>query len=218
MKEVERQAYVRNPWQQPGNIIFTRFGHSGSREDDAHSHTHVTVMNLSHTGKSWKAIELGQPQGSEHSLDLSRISAVYRDTKMQGYRELGYKVKRSGAEYEIVGVPAEVKAKFSRRHEQVKGLEADYEQRKGAPLTAKAKSRLSVIDRPEKPDDRPIEERRTEWRGRLSDMQLDGLGRLVRQSHVALKRDRYRREADAAYRHYHQEHETHVERGRGYGR
>ncbi len=171
-EEIEGQAYARCPWERPNNLIMAAFRHPGSRLDDPHAHDHLWIANLTHTKKGWKAVELGY-------LDTEKVASVYRDAMMRGFRQLGYKVRQVGKEYEIVGVPAEVKAKFSRRHADIAERENVYERKKGAPLTSKAKSKLSVHGRPEKPTDRPLEERRAGWLSRISHEQYDGLRGLV---------------------------------------
>jgi conjugative relaxase-like TrwC/TraI family protein len=191
-REVEKQAYTRTPWEQPGKLVGTFFRHAGSRLDDPHAHDHLWIANLSKSSKGWKAIELGY-------LEMDKVSKVYRDSMVKGFRQLGYKVKQVGKDYEIVGVPAEVKAKFSRRHADIAERESEYERKKGAPLTSKAKSRLSVHGRPEKPTERPLEDRRAGWIQRLSDYQHDHLKHLVAAARSAVRKVRWRQEARSAF-------------------
>lgn len=200
-KEVERQARVRvtkkaeveaskakmpkgwkRPERRPENLAMFWADHPANRMNDPHRHGHLIVMNLSYDRqeKTWKALELGH-------LDQQKIADVYRDTMIKGLNQLGYKTKRAGKEYEIVGVPAEVKAEFSRRHTAIKGLESEMEAKVGKPMGSKAKGKLSVYDRPEKPADMPLPERQKGWRARLSPGQLKAITRIVDKAKAVVR-------------------------------
>jgi len=203
-KEVEKQARVRvtkqsevekskermpKGWRYPErkteNLVWVSHRHSTSRLQDVHSHDHLVFFNLSYDKqeKTWKAIEL-------RYIDKPKLSKIYRDTVRQGLNELGYKTKAVGQEFEIVGVPAEVKATFSRRHTAIREIEADYEAKKGKPLTSKAKGKLSVYNRPEKAEDRPVADRRREWIAKLAPEHFRSVAGIVERAKRSVRNSR----------------------------
>ncbi|MFO0906819.1 MAG: MobF family relaxase [Isosphaeraceae bacterium] len=199
MKEVERQVDVRSPFIKSGNLVWTAFRHAASRAGDPHVHDHVVVFNLSRDPikRSWKAIEL-------RYIDRERIGEIYRDETIKGLNELGYKTRRVGREFEIVGVPAEVKAMFSSRHQDIDAREKEYEAgahefrkkkavEKGMSpeaaermpakrVSAKAKQKLSVYDRPDKSPDMPLEDRRKGWLAQMTDHQRRAVKAVVKKA------------------------------------
>lgn len=200
-KEVEMQARVRvtrkadieaskakmpkgwrRPERRPQNLAMFWADHPASRLNDPARHGHLVIMNLSYDKqeKTWKALELGH-------LDQQKIADIYRDTMRKGLNELGYKTKAVGKEYEIVGVPAEIKGMFSRRHTAIKELEVDYEGRTGKPMGSKAKGKLSVYRRPEKPKDIPLPSRRAGWLSRMTEAQRKVVAGVVNRAKAAVK-------------------------------
>jgi conjugative relaxase-like TrwC/TraI family protein len=199
--EVERQARVRvtkkseveaskakmpkgwkRPERRPENLVMVWFDHSSSRLEDAHRHGHLWIANVSYDKqeKTWKALELGH-------LDQQKIADIYRDTMRKGLHQLGYKTEREGKEYRITGFPAEVKGVFSQRGNGIVEMRQEMEARTGKPMSAKAKSKLPVYDRPEKPADKPLPERQKSWRDRLSPGQLKAVFSFVNKAKAVVK-------------------------------
>lgn len=220
--EIEKSKHkMPKGWKYPErkseNLIWVAHRHANSRSNDLHSHDHLIFFNLSFDKqeKTWKAIEL-------RYVDKPKLSKIYRETMIKGLNELGYKTERVGNEYEVVGVPAEVKAEFSRRHHAIKDIEADFETKKGSPLTSKAKSKLSVIDRPDKPLDVPLVERKRAWQDRISPVQLSGLKGLVSRARSVVRLSKLRQGLQKQLSHIrqsviHHEEPSH-EQGRGFER
>ena len=209
-RELEKQAWTRCPWERNGNLAMASFVHGGSRANDPHLHGHIVFQNLSLTPKGWKAIELGR------NVDWEQIGKAATDVQVKGLRQCGYRVKRDGNTYEIVGVPAEVKARFSKRHEAIQEREQEYERKKGAPLSPKAKGRLSVQGRPEKSEITP-EERQAGFASQMSDEERAELNKVHLRSKQHLRSENWAGEARAAFERQRTpevQHERERERGR----
>jgi conjugative relaxase-like TrwC/TraI family protein len=104
----------------PGHGIFTSYAHSTSRANDPHSHTHLMVANMVRRpdGK-WRALH--NDMLYDHQ---SFIFAMYHSYMAKGLADLGYQIENKGkGEYEIAGVPREVRELFSKRSHQIKELE-----------------------------------------------------------------------------------------------
>lgn len=200
MQKVERQVRVRvrkkahlgeseKGWKYPerytGNMVWVAFGHDTSRSGDPHTHIHVVIPNLTYdrVEKQWKAVEL-------RHIDRQGIEREYTDGLVKGLRQLGYRVKREGKEFEIVGVPAEVKAEFSGRNRQIKDLQEGMEKKIDKPMSVKAKAKLSLYHRPEK---RILDHqaRLRSWVSRLTDGQFRGLKSLVSKARATIEQSRW---------------------------
>lgn len=187
-KEVERQALVRSnkktgcQYDHSNNLICNIFDHSSSRLGDPHRHGHLVFENLSLHGKSWKAIELGY-------LDYPKLTEITNRTMRQGLNKLGYKTVKDKNSFRVVGFPWDVKVVYSQRNAGIKELEAAFEAKKGKPLTGKAKGKLSLVSRPEKPDDRPLKERVKDWKSRISARQLTSIRSMVSKARHRKRRD-----------------------------
>ena len=177
MKEVERQACIRvgsgkDRRRESGNILWAGFGHQSSREDDPHSHRHYLVYNAAWSGESkrgFKAVEL-------RYLDRARIDDVYHAELAKGMRKLGYEANwdRKSREFALHGFPKDVQMEFSQRHNAIHETGKAMEAKIGKPMSAKAKGKLSLYNRPEK-EHVSIDVRRRGWLSRLSKSQLAGL-------------------------------------------
>lgn len=172
----------RYPERRTGNLTYVAFSHPCSRSGDPHYHRHIVILNLTYDKqeKQWKAVEL-------RHIDRPAISKAYTQALVKGLHRLGYKTTPSGKEFEIVGVPAEVKAEFSRRNAQIKQIAEQYPEAR-----PKAKGKLSVYDRPEKLDT-PLEERKTTWKERITKGQFSQLTDLMRRAKSAVRMARMRK-------------------------
>lgn len=159
-----RPKVYKFPARYTNSLLYDTHVHVAARDGAAHLHTHVRLYNLSKDSeeKCVKAVEL-------RFVDREAANDIYRTSLKRGLNELGYKTTLNGKEIAIAGFPCDVKAICSTRHESIKEMEREYEQKKGQPLTKKAKGKLSLVGRPDKDEnDRPPEARRQEWRARLS--------------------------------------------------
>ena len=191
-REIEKQAWTRCPWERNNNLAMAGFVHGGSRADDPHLHGHIVFQNLALSSKGWKAIELGR------NVDWEGIGKKAADVQVKGLRECGYRVKRSGQEFEIVGVPAEVKARFSKRGEAIQERAEEYERLKGAPLSPKAKGKLSVQGRPEK-SEISHEERQAGFMAQVSDEERAELNKVYLRSRHRVNGERWSTNARMAF-------------------
>lgn len=99
-----------------GNLVAAAFRHDTSRELDPHLHTHCVVLNATFDGAEdrWKALEA---QGMFRAQKFAENLYYHELTK--GLRALGYQIENNRRDFEIVGVPASVIARFSKRHQQI---------------------------------------------------------------------------------------------------
>jgi conjugative relaxase-like TrwC/TraI family protein len=105
------------------NMVWGDFTHFTARPvdgvPDPHLHIHATVFNCTwdETERRWKAGEFG---------DIKRDAPYHQtacDVRLANKLvALGYGVERRGDGWELVGVPASVVRKFSRRTEQIERL------------------------------------------------------------------------------------------------
>ena len=168
------------------NLLYAGFRHATNRDGAAHGHTHYVIWNLSYDKQEgiFKAVDLRR-------VDRKGANDVYRKELRQGLNELGYKTRKVGQEFEITGFPAEIKSIFSQRHESIKEMERDYEARAGKPMGSKAKGKLSVYNRPEKPNDMPLKDRRIGWLARLSPGQYKAVASVVSRAKLSVGRKRW---------------------------
>jgi conjugative relaxase-like TrwC/TraI family protein len=197
------------PARYTDSLLYECHWHTSARDGSPHGHAHVKIYNLSKdpVEDAVKAVEL-------RFVDRKEANGIYNNVLRKGLNELGYKTKSKGESLEIAGFPAEVKVIFSPRHEAIKEMEATFERKaadyrkekeigKGVspeiaasieakPLSSKAKSKLSVYNRPEKPTDRPLPERQAGWRARLGPGQLKAVMSMVSRAKLSVKSAKWR--------------------------
>lgn len=202
---IERESVVRvrrkETWgeeRKPANLAWTIFTHPVSRANDPHLHAHVVFFNLSYDGRerTFKALETGY-------IDQRKLGDIAHKSMVKGFRQLGYKVRDNGKDYQVVGVPAEVKAVFSSRHDQIKEKEREYDDRAtkagNKVMSQKERGKLSVYDRPEKVTT-PISALRNNWVSKLTKEQYRAVGFVVRKALSSLEQSRW---ADSLRNHFH---------------
>jgi conjugative relaxase-like TrwC/TraI family protein len=122
MLELEKFAETRvrksgqNGDRVTGNIIGAAFRHDTSRELDPHLHTHCVVLNATFdpAENRWKALgAVGMYRAQKFAENC------YYHELAKGLRGLGYEIVNDGRSFEIKGVPANVIALFSKRHQQI---------------------------------------------------------------------------------------------------
>lgn len=188
---VEENAYVRatkktddERYVHTNNLLYVPHHHYDNRDGEFHLHTHLLFFNLSHDKKTrtWKAVELGH-------IDQPAIGELYKREMMKGLRQLGYKVREKGKQFELIGFPAEVKARFSSGHNRVKELEAEYDAKAVAAgnkvMGQKERSKLSLYERPEKTIV-ALETRFKNWVESLTEKQFNTIKGLVRRAKQAV--------------------------------
>lgn len=97
-------------------IVAAIYQHSLSRENDAHSHVHVGIINMCQTDKGeWKAIDVEGMVKNEYFLDQ-----VFSAELAKRARELGYATEQGEHFSRIVGSNKELEEIKSKRTDQIK--------------------------------------------------------------------------------------------------
>lgn len=122
LSELEKRAETRvrknghRGERLTGNVIAATFRHDTSRELDPHLHTHGVVFNATRdpVENRWKALEVQRMYRAQRFVEN-----FYYHELAKGLRSLGYGIESNGRDFEIIGVPRSVVARFSKRHEQI---------------------------------------------------------------------------------------------------
>ena len=198
--------------RRPDNLVYSVYVHPTSRAGDPHLHAHIVFYNLSYDRheKAWKAIET-------RYIDQPGMGRLANRAMTKGLRQLGYRLAPKGKEFEIVGVPAEVKAEFSRRGEQVRALKAEYDRNRGdKPMSVKERSKLALYDRPEKVL-ADAATRHASWVSRITGQQFGSLKSLAQKAKDRVRLARLGRNLQKHIDNTRSVEQTH-EQGRGYER
>ena len=155
MKELESEVRTRvrkdgaDDLRTTGNIAYAGYTHYTSRPvdgvPDPHLHRHVYVFNATHDPHEdcWKAINL---------QNIKRDAPYYQaavDARLAiGLSDAGYTIERSGKGWQIGGVEASVREKFSRRTTEIEA-----EASKRGITSDKAKDKIGVRTRQNKEAD-----------------------------------------------------------------
>lgn len=122
LSELENFAETRvrqlgkNESRETQNLVGATFRHDTSRELDPHLHTHCVIMNATFdpVENRWKAL---QTEGMYRAQKF--VENLYYHELGKGLRSLGYELVNHARGFELKGVPAEVIARFSKRHSQI---------------------------------------------------------------------------------------------------
>lgn len=101
-------------YEKSGNIVAATFHHSTSRANDPQLHTHVVVVNMTHTNNGWRAIS-----NETLYLQQNNINQVYQNYLAHYLMEAGYSIERKNGSFEIAGYKDEWIKEFSKRSEEV---------------------------------------------------------------------------------------------------
>ncbi|TWT35222.1 Multifunctional conjugation protein TraI [Posidoniimonas corsicana] len=172
MREIEQESKtrVRTSGKQEdrvtGNLVWGTFVHKTARpiegEPDPHLHAHCFVFNatLDPVENRFKAAQfrdLKRDAGYFEARFHARLARRVKD-------ELGYDLRRTGRQWDIAAIPAELAKKFSRRTAQIE----DLAQERGI-TSADQKSELAAVTRESKTKHQTVDELRQSWRARLTD-------------------------------------------------
>ncbi|HEY3754747.1 MAG TPA: MobF family relaxase [Opitutaceae bacterium] len=171
MKELEQMAETRvrkakqNVSRVTGNIVAASFGHETSREMDPHLHTHCVVFNATFDPAEgrWKAL---QTEGTYRAQKFAEN--LYYHEVAKGLRALGYGIENNARDFEIKGVPADLIARFSKRHDQI---EAEAQRRVALGYKGdigELRTRIAHGHRRPKQQHSTADELRTTWRAEMS--------------------------------------------------
>ncbi|MFA7611302.1 MAG: MobF family relaxase, partial [Sulfurimonas sp.] len=100
-------------------MLFTRFDHSESRNNDMHLHQHCLAINMiQDKDGNWKSVEFNQIM-MNHQL----IGQIQRNSFAQKLQKLGYEVEITNAKvgsFSLKSVDKELRDQFSTRSEDIK--------------------------------------------------------------------------------------------------
>ena len=124
------------------HLVGITYQHSTSREDDPHLHSHAIVANTAkREDGSWGSID-------SHDLYVHRLAtgSLYQAELARGLQRLGFDLERGqGGTVEVRGVPREVLARWSTRHEQ---MATHGQSREAEAAWAKGRPRKEHVHRP----------------------------------------------------------------------
>ncbi len=190
MAEVERemQTRVRKDGafenRTTGNFIWVDFLHKTSRPikgvPDPQLHVHAVVLNATydHVERQWKAGEVGALKANAPSFQ-----AVVRARWANRMQALGYELKRTKDDFEIIGITPETIKKFSRRTNLIEKI-ADKLQKNleeidpSLKLSAEAKAKIGAGSREAKSDAFTWDQLVKVWNSQLTPTELDALAPL----------------------------------------
>lgn len=178
------------PWRKTNSLVMVWWDHPGTRDGDPGRHGHLTILNISHDAK----------QGTTKSIDFhdykkAKATEIYRDTMIDGLKQLGYKCEKEGNEYRIAGVQPELRALYSRRSSSINERIAEHERKTGKSLSPASKRKFGYYDRPEKSADMPLADRQRSWIARMTTTQFDGLRAVVSRAKGAVLRSQWHQKA-----------------------
>ncbi len=105
--------------QAESKMLFTRFDHSESRNNDMHLHQHCLAMNMiQDKNGNWRSVEFNQIM-MNHQL----IGQIQRNSFAQKLQALGYEVEIMNAKvgsFSLKSVYKELRDKFSTRSDDIK--------------------------------------------------------------------------------------------------
>lgn len=156
------------------NIVGASWLHTTSRPVDGYPdpslHVHGFVINATHTGDRWTAVDL-----STVVRDSGYYEAIFQSRLAQSMEALGYRTERSDRDFEIAGVSRGTIDKFSRRTAQIEEMAADL-----GIKNADAKGQLGAQTRDLKTTNTvAVQDLPEVWRGRLTETergQFDRIG------------------------------------------
>ncbi len=181
MAEIENQtatrvriegAYADRP---TGNLCWAEFVHFTARpvggEPDPHLHVHAFVFNATHDEieQRWKAAKIRDAR-----QDMPMHQAAFHARLAKRVSELGYAVKRTQNNWEVIGISAEIIDQFSRRTQVV---EAEAERR--GLTDDRDKDGLGAMTREGKRKGLTRRELEQRWRARISSPEQNAIENLA---------------------------------------
>jgi conjugative relaxase-like TrwC/TraI family protein len=182
--EAEMKTRVRAKGGQgdriTGNLVWGEFVHLTARPvdglPDPHLHAHCFTFNATFDADEgrWKAGEFG---------DLKReapyFEASFHARLARAVRALGYGIERTAHGWEVAGIPAELREKFSRRTAQIETEAA------ARGLSGEAKARLGALTRGKKERGATWGELRERWAARLTPQERAAIAEACRPATLA---------------------------------
>ncbi len=149
--------------EQIDGFVIANYQHGTSREADPHLHTHMMVYNLAHRADgTW-----GSLNPREIYQHQSAAGAIYSAALAGELQRRGYAIERVDREFEVVGVPQELRDEFSTRRQQI---EAELAERGAS--GSRASERATLATRRAK-EARDIDGLREQWAERARERAPD---------------------------------------------
>lgn len=196
-----KEAGGRIRQERTNNLIAASFRHETSREQDPQLHTHLVVLNATHTERGWRSLE------SREIYKLQKEGGeIYRAELAARVAQLGYQIehthvgegKAASRGFEIHGVPKDLLDRWSSRSQQVEeALAKRGKTRETATAEEREKAALDSRKAKEASDHAVL---RDQWRDEAKAQGAD-LERLVghsRASEPELRIEWYKGEGQAA--------------------
>ncbi len=170
--------------QKTGNIVGASWLHTTSRPvdgwPDPNLHVHCFVINATHTGNRWTAVDL-----SSVVRDSGFYEAIFQSRLAENIVKLGYPVSRNAKDFEIEGVSRQTIDKFSRRTAVIEEAA-----KAGGITNAKEKGSLGAKTRDKKSTSEvPVAELPAKWQSVMNGSERSLFGSFVRSKgkagHVA---------------------------------
>ena len=168
----------RDRFKQTGNLLIAQFFHTTSRAQDPQLHTHNVVLNTTHTGQDWRALD------TRILFKHRKLwQTVYHQDLAINAQQLGYAVKRYQGHLELAGYTPEQLDYWSKRRQQILQVVGHH--------ASRAQKQIACLrTRPKKQGHRSLESLRQQWDAENQQM---GLGIEHPQPHLS-------QAPDAAYR------------------
>ncbi|MEM9267244.1 MAG: MobF family relaxase, partial [Cyanobacteria bacterium P01_F01_bin.13] len=151
----------QNRFKQTGNLLIAQFVHTTSRAQDPQLHTHNVVLNTTHTGHEWRALDT-------RTLFKHRKlwQTVYHQDLAIKVQQLGYAVTRHQGHLELAGYTPEQLEYWSKRRQQI--LQAV-----GHHASRRQKQVACLRTRPQKRGERSLATLRQQWAEENQEMGLE---------------------------------------------
>lgn len=166
-------------WEKTGNIVGASWLHTTARPVDGHPdpqlHVHGFVLNATHTGQRWTAVDL-----SAIVRDSGYYEAIFQSRLAGKMVELEYPVERSERDFEIAGLGRDTIEKFSRRMSLIEKVAEEY-----GITSPETKGQLGAKTREKKNQFVLTDELPDVWRNRLSEEEAEHFERLARNEIVS---------------------------------
>ena len=145
-----------------GNAVIALFDHSTSRMNDPQVHTHVLVMNMTHTENGYRAV------WNDRIYELQKLTQnVYQSYASKYIRDLGYDiVADANGKWEIAGVKQEWIDIFSKRSKQIDQIEIEIKKYFQNESDAVIRNKAAQAFKPEK-SDMPHQELQRLWQSQV---------------------------------------------------
>jgi conjugative relaxase-like TrwC/TraI family protein len=195
MKELERFAARRDnstfgTLKEPittGNLLASVFHHDASRSLDPQIHTHSVVSNATYDPKTGKILTL---QESLMVRAIRYAGKVYQNEAATNVRECGYDIETKTNKkgiiegYEIVGVPEEIRVRFSKRRTVIDSLIEEFKEKHGRKPTTEEINIITKESRDPKLAEITTKEVIEEQRKQLNPEEMNLLNGLIKKSIV----------------------------------